>query len=202
MSLPDDRRRIASLRVTRRWVYQLWVLKLLCEALRVSEFKEHVYDGRPYWWVEQGSGVSTAVARTPIGDVTLWLEFQPSRYAHMQGWFTGRRVPVRPDIVVARGSFRRAEELANSGRRIDLIVECKEDPFDRWRSDIESQILPYQRAFNPSNLVIASLERVPGAARRYLESLGVRVVDDLRVGSGSIAEFRNLIRELLGVPEG
>ena len=136
MSLPDDRSRIKSLKVIRRWIYQLWVLKLLCDALRVSEFKGHISsEGKPYWWIEQGSDLSTAIARTPIGDVTFWLEFQPSRYAHMLGMFVGRHVPIRPDIVVAKGCFKWTEEFSNSKRGIDLIVECKEDPFDAWKNE-------------------------------------------------------------------
>jgi hypothetical protein len=53
MSLPDDRARIYSLKVTRRWIYKVWVLKLLCDAVQVFRFKGHEYEGRPHWWVEQ-----------------------------------------------------------------------------------------------------------------------------------------------------
>jgi len=196
MSLPDDRSRINSLKVTRRWIYQLWILKLLCDALRVSEFKGHnIYEGKPRWWIEQGSDISTAIARTPFGDITFWLEFQPSRDAHMLGMFTERRVSIRPDIVVAKGCFEWTEEFVNSKRRIDLIIECKEDPFNAWRNEIESQILPYQETFKPNNFIIASLEHVPDTEKKYLERRGIRVVDDLRVNSRNIITFYNLVRE-------
>jgi len=195
MSLPKDRSRISSLKVTRRWIYQLWMLKLLCDALRVSEFKGHVYEGKPYWWIEQGSGLSTAIAGTPFGDITFWLEFQPSRYAHMLGMFMRRRVSIRPDIVAAKGCFERTKEFINSKRRIDLIIECKEDPFDAWRNEIKSQILPYQETFKPNNFIIASLEYVPDIEKKKLEYRGIKAVDDLRVNSRNIITFYNLVRE-------
>ena len=59
MSLPKDRSRINSLKVTRRWIYQMWLLKLACEALKISNFKGHEYEGKTYWWIEQGSELST-----------------------------------------------------------------------------------------------------------------------------------------------
>jgi len=161
MSLPDDRSRINSLKVIRRWIYQLWVLKLLCDAFKVSKFKGHEYEGKPYWWIEQGSDFSTTIAKTPIGDVTFWLEFQPDKCAHMLGMFIGKRVSIRPDIVAVRGCFERTKEFVDSKRPIDLIVECKEDLFDAWRNEIESQILPYRETFKPNNLIIASFEHVP-----------------------------------------
>jgi len=195
MSLPNDRNRIKSLKVTRRWIYQLWTLKLLCDALRVSEFKGHAYEGRPYWRIEQGSDFSTAIAGTPFGDITFWLEFQPSKYAHILGMFAKRRVPIRPDIVVAKGCFERTDEFINSKRRIDLIVECKEDPFDAWKNEIESQIFPYQEIFKPDNFIIASLEHVPDTEKKYLERREIRVVDDLRANSRNIITFYNLVRE-------
>ena len=114
MSLPKDRNRINSLKVTRRWLYQLWVLKLLCESLKVSKFKGHEYEGKPYWWIEQGSGFSTAIAETSFGDITFWLEFQPNKGAHMVGMLAKKRVPIRPDIVVVKGYFERTTDFIDS----------------------------------------------------------------------------------------
>ncbi|PJB50133.1 MAG: hypothetical protein CO103_03275 [Chloroflexi bacterium CG_4_9_14_3_um_filter_45_9] len=81
MSLPGDKSRINSFKVTRRWAYQLWVLKLVCEALQISKFKGHAYEGKPYWWIEQGSDLSTCAGEACLGDVTFWLEYQPSKGA-------------------------------------------------------------------------------------------------------------------------
>lgn len=195
MSLPNDRSRINSLKVTRRWIYQLWVLKLLCDALQVSKFKGHEYEGKPYWWVEQGSELSTGIGEAHFGDITFWLEFQPSKGAHMMGMFVGKRVTIRPDIIAVKGHFGRTKDFVDSKKPIDLIVECKEDPFDRWKNEIESQILPYYEVFRPSNLIIASLEPVPRVTKRYLESRGIiNVIDDLRPNSENIRMLHETIR--------
>jgi hypothetical protein len=201
MSLPSDEGRVRSLRVTRRWIYELWVLKILCEALEVSRFKGHEHEGKPFWWVEQGSDLSTAVGEASLGDLTFWLEFQPSRYAHWAGAFARRRVPVRPDVVVARGSFERTEAFVNSGRPMELIVECKEDPFEEWRKDVEAQIIPYLESFKPRKLIVASLEPIPEGARGMLEGRGIGVADDLRPKGRGVKIFRELAWRALRGPK-
>ncbi|MEM0082925.1 MAG: hypothetical protein QW102_00215 [Candidatus Nezhaarchaeales archaeon] len=195
MSLPNDKSRMKSIKVTRRWIYQLWILKLLCEALQISKFKYHEYEGKTYWWVEQGSEFSTAIGESPIGDVTFWLEYQPSKYAHMAGILYNRRIPIRPDIVVAKGYFERTEEFVNSKKPIELIVECKEGQFEEWKNEIDSQIIPYKRIFNPRNFVVASLE--PCLERERLETQGIKVVDNLKPNSESVNRFHNLIKRFL-----
>jgi len=199
MCLPKDRSRIRSIKVTRRWLYQIWVLKLLCETLKVSKFKAHEYEEKPRWRIEQGSDVSTCVAETPLGEVIFWLEFQPSKGAHMIGMFAGKRIPIRPDIVVARGHFERTKDFIDSKEPIDLIIECKEDPFDKWENEVNSQILPYQETFKPKNFIIASLESVPETTKRNLESRGIKIIDKLKPKSESIETLYNTIRKEFGL---
>jgi len=193
MSLPNDKSRLMSLRVIRRWIYQIWTLKLTCEALKASKFKGHEYEGRPYWWVEQGSDMCTGIMETPFGDVTFWLEFQPGSGAHMIGMFVERRVPIRPDIVLVKGYFEWTRDFVESGKAIDVIIECKEDPFDKWEGEIESQIIPYQKIFKPHNFIVVSLERVPETVKESLRRQGIDVVDDLKPNSESIKEFTTSI---------
>lgn len=197
MSLPNDKSRIRSFKVTRRWIYQLWVLKLLCEALRVSKFKREEYRGKPYWFIEQGSEISTAIGECPIGDVTFWLEYQPSKYSHMIGIFLGRYVPIRPDIVVAKGSFKLTKEFVDSKKPIELIIECKEGKFEEWEKDIELQIIPYKNTFNPRNFIVVSLEPCPKNIKEKLETRGIKVIDDLKPGSKSVNIFYDIIEKLL-----
>jgi hypothetical protein len=198
MSLPDDESRIRSLRNTRKWIYQLWVLKLLFECLKVSTFSYHMYEGKPYLWIEQGSDLSTCIGDTPFGELTFWLEFQPSRGAHMMSMFVGKRVAVRPDIVITKGHFERTKNFVDSGNLIDVLIECKEDPFDRWKGEIESQIFQYVRNFKPKLLIVASLKTVPESIKSYLQSQGIKIVDDLRPNSKSISVICDLIRGELG----
>lgn len=197
MSLPSDRSRISSLRNTRKWIYQLWVLKLLCECLQVSKFSYHLYEGKPYWWIEQGSDFSTCIGETPSGEFTFWLEFQPSSGAHMQGMFVDKRVAVRPDIVIVKGHFESSKDFVDSGRDIDVLIECKEDPFDMWEGEIESQILQYKENFRPKLFLVTSLKRIPVSVKSYLQSVGIEVVDDLRPGNESINILCYLIHSKL-----
>ncbi len=197
MSIPDDRSRKKSLRVTRRWIYQLWVLKEVCEALEVRKFKA-VDEDRPRWWIKQGSEIPTFIAETPLGDMTFWLEFQPSKMAHMVGIATKRRLPIRPDIVGVLGSYQYTRDLLNARKGIDLIVECKEDPFIRWKKDVESQILPYLNIFKPKNFLLVSLKPVPSHAAESIEGYGIKVVDNLNLESDRGREIlRRYVREAM-----
>ena len=201
MSLPSDRSRIRSLRNTRKWIYQLWVLKLVCECFQVSRFSYHMYEGRPYWWIKQGSDFSTCIGETPFGELTFWLEYQPedfwSEYRHNKGAYKiykGKLGTKRPDIVIVRGRFERTKDFIDSGEAIDVLIECKEDPFDRWKGEIESQILQYKENFRPKLLIVASLRSVPVGVKSYLQSIGIEVVDDLRPGNESVSALCNLLR--------
>ena len=191
MSIPDDRSRKKSLRVTRRWIYQLWILKEICEALEVKRFYARNGD-KPIWWIEQGSEISTFIAETPLGDVTFWLEFQPGKMAHMVGMVSKSRVPVRPDIVGVLGSYRYTRDLLDAGKEIDLMVECKEDPFTRWKKDLETQILQYLDTFGPKNFLLASLKPVPSHAVKLMEDHGIKVIDNLSLENN---ERRDLLRK-------
>jgi len=198
MSLPKDTSRIKSLKVIRRWIYQLWILKLLCEVIEVYKFKEHERGNEPpFWWIEQGSDVSTCVAESPYGDITFWLEFQPNKIAHMIGIFSEKRIPIRPDIVIAKGYFKRTEDFINSGNSIDIIIECKEDPFDAWKKEIETQIFPYIELFKPRKFIIASLEPVPEATKEHLKTYGIEIIDNLKPKSKNIEVLYSTIRKIL-----
>ncbi len=72
--------------------------------------------------------------------MTFWFEFQPGKMTRMMDISTRERLPVRPDIVGVRGSYRHVRELLDAGKGVDLIVECEEDPFVKWRRDLEGQI--------------------------------------------------------------
>lgn len=193
MSLPNDKSRIKSLKATKKWIYQIWILKLICEALNVSKFVYHDYNGEKYWWIEQGSEFSTCIGETPYGNVSFWIEFQPSKGAHLLGLFAGIRVPIRPDIVVVRGYYETTEDFVESKKAIDVIVECKENPFIEWRNEINSQILPYLHVFKPRLFILASLQPVPSNVKEYLKRVGVEVVDNLRPRSSSIGTLHEIL---------
>lgn len=116
LCLPNDKARLRALEVPMRWIYQLWIMKLTCEALGVERFDYG------WWRIEQGKPIPTCTPRRGEECFTLWFEFQPHELAHWTGAFVGRRVPVRPDIIVAKGCLREVDELENTGF---IIIECK-----------------------------------------------------------------------------
>lgn len=195
MSMPSDKSRIMSLKVVRRWINELWVLTLALKSLQATRIIYHTSSyGESYWHVEQGSEPSTGMAETPWGPVTFWVEFQPSVMARLMGMFVGRRALVRPDIVIVKGYFEMTWDFLKSGKNIDIIIECKEDPFKKWRGDINKQILQYLNMFKPKLYILTSLYPVPDDAKKALEKRGIKVVDNLRPGNtASITLLGDLI---------
>lgn len=199
MSLPTDKQRIMSLRNVMRGIYELWVLKHICQCLQVSRFTYHTYmvDKKPYWQIEHGSEYSTFIGETPFGEISAWWEFQENKYIHMIGMMLGRHVAVKPDIVVVSGHYERTSDFVKSGRSMDLLVECKEESFETWEKDIRSQIIPYKKKFKPRYFIVASLEPVLAPIKsRLLFKYQIRVIDNLKPNSRSISTLCNIVRKI------
>lgn len=185
MCLPRDESRIASLRVTRKWIYELWIMKLTCEALGVSKFLYPSSRRGPLWRIKQGSRHVTCIGETRLGSVSLWLE---------------PKLKYRPDIVAVRGYFKEFLDLITFKKRIDLIIECKENPFNEWYYKSFSQLISYLRSFEPKTLILASLNPIPDKAKKGFKSLGFEVVDDLRpTKREKVKEFKELVLEKVKV---
>ncbi|RLE90126.1 MAG: hypothetical protein DRN04_15540 [Thermoprotei archaeon] len=60
--------------------------------------------------------------------------------------------------------------------KIDILIECKERPFDEWKDDVEEQIIPYFKTYKPKRMVIISAYRVPENVVRNLEREGIDVI--------------------------
>ena len=198
MVLQSDVAKFKCLEKPMAWIHQLWVMKLICEALEVEEFVKRPYEDKPSWWIEQGKPYPAFIARSRSEYYTFWFEFQPHEMAHLAGMFSKGRVHVRPDIVVARGFYSSADELAEHGKRIDLIVECKNTDFKYWENDLYSQIPAYIHTFMPRTLILASLKHIPDNAKQFLASKNIIVADELRPNNNTrIEEFKKLIKQLL-----
>lgn len=188
LSLPEDRSRLACIKEVAKWIHQLWVLKLIGEGLGASSVKDPY--GNPYMYVQQGCDVPACIFQTQAGPFSAWFEFQLDKMAHLRGMFSGRREYVRPDIAVARGAYSGVDELSS----IDLLVECKEDEFESWKLDADTQMIEYARRFGPKSFVLTSLKPVPNEARNYFNRLGVVVVDGLKPGAKDrIEEFKAFV---------
>lgn len=202
MVLQSDNARLKCLEKPLAWVYQLWVMKLICDALGIQEFVRRSYEedviGKPLWWIEQGKPYPAFIARSGLEYFTFWFEFQPHEMAHLIGMFSGERVYVRPDIVVVRGMYDSAEGLIKSGKRIDLIVECKNTNFTYWERDIYSQIPAYINTYNPKAFILASLKSIPNNTKHLLISKGIITVDELRPNNNTgIEEFKKFVKKAL-----
>ena len=118
--------------------------------------------------------------------------------AHMVGILTRERLPVRPDIVGVRGSYRYVRELLDAGKGIDLMVECKEDPFAKWKGDLEGQIAPYLDFFKPRSFLLVSMKPIPTDGINFMEDLGIKVVDGLDFKNEERRELlRRYVREIV-----
>lgn len=61
-------------------------------------------------------------------------------------------------------------------KQIDILIECKEDKFDYWKSDIENQIIPYYEIYKPNKMALISRFSLPANVISYLERRGISVI--------------------------
>jgi len=190
LSNPKDKSRLMSLRNVCRWIYQLWVLRLICEAVEAKSIKREKWQEKPCWWIEQGTPIPTCILETPYGDITCWFEFQFHEMAHWASVFTRKREHVRPDIVIVKGSYKVAKEVGS----IDLIVECKERDFKMWKNEIK-QVRAYAENFRPKSFILASLKQIPQHYKHLIEKTGIKVVDSLYpTKRDKIQKFTEIVR--------
>lgn len=195
MVLQSDKARLKCLEKPLAWIYQLWVMKLICDALGIQEFVKDPNEERPSWQIEQGRPYPTFIGRSGTEYFTFWFEFQPHKWAHLAGMFFRERVSVRPDIVVARGKYNSAEEL--NGNPIDLIVEVKNTDFTYWESDVNTQIPTYIDIYKPKAFILASFKSIPNSIKHKLNSQGIITVDGLRPDNIVMQEFMKFVRKAL-----
>jgi len=205
MCIPENKMRIRSWRNVRRWIYQLWVLKTLWECLHISKFYKIVIskgheklDLEIKGSLKQGSIKPICIGNSSYGDFTFLFE-------------AGRpRSKLRPDIMVIKGKVTRLDEITD----IDILIECKEEPFEKWKGKVKKQIIKYMNLFKPKIFILASMERIPQYDKRHLEEYVRKyieryfplkerwlhwfyVIDDLRPYSKGINNLCILIQQLV-----
>jgi hypothetical protein len=113
---------------------------------------------------------------------------------HLTRWATGEREYVRPDIVIAKGDWDKAEKPD----KFDIIVECKERSFGSWQKDIDGQITNYLQSFGPKRLVIAEMKSVPDQVKSGLANAGIDTADEFSLyNKHAIDRFTSQIRQSL-----
>lgn len=194
LAIPSNEARARSIKHTRGQVFQLWVMMNICKAFDALSFRKTEEGYGPYWWLDQGTEPCTCIAETINGPMTMWHEFQVTRGAHLAGIGSPSRVPTRPDIVAKWGAHGRTDDLLEETIPIDLLVECKEGPSEEWQTDVDSQIGPYRRIFNPDLMVVALMRSVPSTIREDVERAGAVIVDGLGGSASPLDKIRDALR--------
>lgn len=158
-------------------VYQLWVLKLIFEAINVTHISiiDNKIDNKPY------IPISAVQVSTPYGDATFWFEFQLYENS------------VRPDIIFVReinNQFDDIHKLLNYIYNRNVIIECKAGNYDNWKHEVREQIGYYRQIYKPKYLVLTSLKPSPkirGADETF---------SPLHPGSKEVKRFKEYIRDI------
>lgn len=104
------------------------------------------------------------------------------------------RSPLRPDIVILRGG-ESCRDLAK-GFKVKMIVECKNQSYEYWARDVDTQIIPYKEIFQPEIMVVASLKKVPDHVKTLLSKHGITVIDEVYPGGRGEQELLQLVETL------
>jgi hypothetical protein len=80
---------------------------------------------------------------------------------------------------------------------IKLIVECKNFDYEYWAKDVEKQIIPYKKIFQPEYMVVASLKPVPQDVENKLKSLGIEVIDRVYPGGTGEKQLIDYVKQVL-----
>jgi hypothetical protein len=188
MALPSDESRKMSLNNVMRWIYQLWVLDLICESLECESFE------KGYWRIEQGKPYPTCILNTPKGNFSIWFEPQIGEMEHLKKIFTRKREFVRPDLIICKGEYEDLSKVPS----IDLLIECKHDEPSKWEKEVVDQLISYKEYFKPKVCMLVSFYEVPSYLKKELISNGVSVKDKLSIDAlTEINGFRNEIKYIL-----
>ena len=82
-------------------------------------------------------------------------------------------------------------------KKIDLLIECKERPFEEWKSDIEGQIIPYYETYRPRKMALVSAHPLPEHVRSRLESIVIAVISPFSPDETPY-EQELVLRDLIG----
>jgi hypothetical protein len=194
LAIPCDEKRLGSLEAPMRLIHQFWVSIVVAEALGIKRIKETT-SGNRYFWLGQGQPNPLFIGFSDGQAYTFWLEFQPHPTAHWAGAWTRERFAIRPDIVICKGQIENSEQVTS----VDLMIECKNEEFGVWQSDIEEQIIPYLQRYQPKNFVLVSLKPIPEIfVKKLVESLGVRVFHSMTPKTRDIInQFKDFINQTL-----
>ena len=217
--------RLKSFEVLAREIHEIWIaLKILREFVREIDFvwfqqssaKPVANIGNYSLWYEFDFTPHTmceGILRDYCGSFNVekcreplpqWLSQIYSRidmlerpYSRAQELLGVKLKGLRPDIMFTQAVSSCNDLFRSSSITIKLIVECKNFDYKYWAEDIEKQIIPYKKIFQPEHMIIASLKPVPQDVKKKLESLGIGVIDHVYPGGAGENQLVEYVKQVL-----
>jgi len=199
--------RLKSFGVLTRGIHEIWI------ALRIlKEFAKEI----DFVLFQQSSTIPVA----NIGNNSLWYEFDFTPHTMCEGILFGKPLPqwlsqiwsraqavlgksprelegLRPDIMFTQVVSSCSDLFKSSTIAIKLIIECKNFDYEFWAEDVEKQIIPYKKIFQPEHMVVASLKPVPQDVKKGLKSLGIEVIDHVHLGGVGEKQLVEYVKQVL-----
>jgi len=140
-----------------------------CGSFNVEKCREPL----PQWLLQIWSRAQTVLGKSP---------------RELQG--------LRPDIMFTQASSC-SDFFKSSTLLIKLIIECKNFDYEYWAKDVEKQIIPYKKVFQPEHMIVASLKPVPQDVKNRLKSLGIEVLDHVYPGGAGEKQLVEYVKQAL-----
>mgnify|MGYP001626279947 CR=1 FL=1 len=199
-------------------IHQVWIaLRILAEFIDSTELATG-FDKRAFISFEQSSYHPLYTIRCGFNKYSLWYEFDTNPHTMCRGmlWYTqcpalkdyydrvktylesakAERAPLRPDFVVLRNRSN-CEDICFKGLETAIVIECKNQDYTYWRNQIDSQIIPYDKIFQPNAIVLASMKSIPKNVKTSLESYGLIVVDEVYPGGQGERKLLEMLKHYL-----
>lgn len=222
MILPLSNSRINSLKNQKmRAVHEIWVMTLIIDALN-AEVKEGALGNRELK-IGGRQEEPAAILRTHYVTLTLWYQFPrygPDRHGELLrmcmegkfeeiGNFLGLEVMptsgadcesavkkgnLRPDIVIAKGSFKFANNIKDDTGDIREKAVVIDPKIEIRKSDV-GQLKAYTRLFPEGSKFICPCMNCPCMNGVTRSPNGWDVIENVRPGVEGINRFRESLRE-------
>lgn len=227
LSIPTAQGKTKSLNEIEKFLHQAFVLFKIIQATHPQEVitKNIVLEQRK----AMQSGIKKLDFMMPVtwygptvkmsvnGNIySIWHEFSAPSPTLTGG--THKRF----DIIVQRGDFdsmfpqkpnydeisgmsvEQFSDLPNrffrEMRKIDLMIECKEQNFEKWKDDIDTQIIPYKETCEPNKMLLISACRIPENVVSKLGERGIMTIAAFNFESEELytkeKELENIVKTL------
>jgi hypothetical protein len=118
-------------------------------------------------------------------------------YSRAQEFLGVKLQGLRPDIMFTQAVSSCSDLFKSPTIAIKLIIECKNFDYEYWAKDVENQIIPYKKVFQPEHMIVASLKPVPQDVKKRLKSLGIGVVDHVYPGGTGEEKLIEYVKQAL-----